>query len=140
MPVANITEARDLVLGMLQTAWNALPTPRPPLFFQDQDDNAPASYATATIRGVNAGQNSLGGAGGIRYGTQDDLVVDIYTPFGEGANKADTYVIAVQGAFRGKKTIPDKVWFISVQTTPMPRKGAQKVIRVTVRYKYDELI
>lgn len=140
MPVADITEARDIVLTQLKTAWDAQMS-APPLYYKDQAEDAPQDvYAVATFRhSANAGQSSLTGDAGTRYTSGGSLLVDIYTLEGKGMNSGDPYIKIVQGAFRGQKSIPDSVWFRAVRVAEQPRFGKHSKVRVVVDFEYDEV-
>lgn len=139
MPVASITEARDLVLDVLKAAWDAIPGAMP-LYYEEQDvDTTQPPYAEADIRYGLSGPNSVGNETGVRYNQAAALVVDIYVEYGLGMEAADAYIRAVQSAFIGQKTIPDKVWFRSVTPATLPRKGRKAHHRVVVNFEYDEL-
>lgn len=140
MPVADITDARDLVLAMLKTAWDSQMTP-PNIFWDDQEENSPFdTYAVATFRHtMPSGQSSLTGDAGTRYTSGASLIVDIYTLFGSGAKAADPYTKLIQLAFRGQKSIPDKVWFRAVRLAEQPRFGKHAKMRVVVDFQYDEV-
>lgn len=137
MAVANITSARDTVLGMLKTAWAAVSPSPGPLFYSDQDENAPVTYGVGSVQHGATPQQALGEQ--KRYATDARLVVDIFGEYGLGADALDPQIIAVQNAFRGTKSIPDSIWFRSVVTAERPRKGKSQCTRVVVNFQYDEI-
>lgn len=138
--VANIGQARDLVFGMLKTAWDANAGGLPIIYdgMSARLDAAEDGFSEAAIVHAAAGQAALGGKQvGLLYRSNARLQVDIKTPMNQG--RPDALVQAIREAFIGARATPDVVTFVGVQVVEMPRSGARIVTRVVVYFNYDEI-
>lgn len=138
--IADVGQARDVVMGMLKTAWDTIPSPAPVLLFQDQEADAPApthSYGEAVINHKKGNQVTLGEPGGRRFRAWATLTVTIRTEAGDGLTSNDAIVKIVQDAFEGKSK--SGVDFRAVRPQEDGRDGAFYKTRVLVDFEYDRI-
>jgi len=151
MPVANITEARDIVMGIINTAWAAAaepafwPTPGqnwpPPILWPDDESDEPDGskpWAKVELQHQRGGQSAIGDVGKRRFRAWAVVTVTIYTPNGDGLTTADYLATIVQDALEGRHT-PDKVYFRDVRVVDDGTDGPSYKIRVLSNLDYDRV-
>jgi hypothetical protein len=143
MPVADIAEGRDLIYGVLKTAWAAQMSP-PPLIYQDQNAEKPlagAPYAEAEIQHQDGFNAAIGDSGKKRVRSVARLTVSIYTVPGDGLTVQDALVKIVQNAFESKRNVggPEKIIIRKVRVVEDGNTGNAFRVRVIVDYEYDRI-
>jgi hypothetical protein len=140
MPVvADIGSARDIVMNRLKTAWAAQTTP-PPMFYQDEEQDAPGdstTYGEAGIEHRKGQQATIGGRGMKRFRAWAILTVTIRTPYGDRLTSSDAFVKIVQDTFEGKSQ--GGVDFRDVRVVEDGKDGAYNKVRVLVNFEYDRV-
>ena len=120
------TTARDAVLGVINAAWLASPTTSPIGILWDnvrvtEEDLAlirfdaqgnPLPYARGTARTLASNSETLGPPGLAKYLSTGLLVVQIFTPPGDGNELADAVVEVLKAATRGQSV--GELWFYDV--------------------------
>lgn len=152
MAVTGVSEARDLILGRISTAWAAMaepsfwPTPGqhwpPAIFWPDVADDVPEAgqqpYAEVEIQHQRGGQVAIGDVGLRRFRSWAVVTVKIVTPYGDGLTVSDYIVKIVKTALRARAT-PDKVYFRDVRNVDDGRDGGNYKVRVLANVDYDEI-
>lgn len=141
------TEARDEILAVLATAWAASGTTSSiPLSYVGDgasvptDNDTTPAWARADVREVLSRDASLTGANGTkRYENRGLVVLQIFTPTGDGHATADAIKNVFKEAFRGTKTA-NGVWFRNVRVTPVGTSGAWYQHNGIAEYSYDEVM
>lgn len=131
------TEARDEILTLFRTAWEAQPTP-PSLFYWDveQEDPTGEIWARITVRHNIGGNDAIGNRLFVREGV---ITLQIFTRFGEGLVNADATAKVAVDAFQGKST-PGGVWFRNVRYTEIGQDGEWFQSQVLADFEYTEVI
>lgn len=140
------TEARDEIYAMLKAAWD---TTGVQLLYADVEGNAqptqqaskvePKPWARASVNHDTRFNSSLGNAmGQRRYQADGRLVVQIFTPLGEGLSSADSYAILLQDTFDSKSS-PSGVEFAAVKAEEIGPDGPWFQTNVTIDFSYDEV-
>ena len=83
-------------------------------------------------------QRSLGGPGGRRFDSTGIVIVEIYTPTGDGLTLARSLHTLVEQAFEGVSTL-NGVWFRNVRTEPAAVSGPWSHSNIIAEYQYDEV-
>ena len=148
---ATITEARDQILDLFKTAWDAGgassgltvlyeggPT-------ADKPKDTSVSWARVAVRHnpVQPGKVTLGRApdGKSRRTRTGNVFVQLFTPMGEGLQLADSLAIISQSAFEGKTTSPGNVIFRTVSVNEVgEEEGGWFQTNVTAQFEYDEIV
>jgi hypothetical protein len=139
--MSNLTyfEARREILVLFKAAWD--PTGHAAIF-QDTKDDKPvgvAPYAKVFINHFDGGQGSLTGSDGTsvfdRVGT---LLVQIFTPPGDGLSLAYALGKILSDAYEGKAT-PGGVWFRNAQIKEIGADGAYQQLNFLVDFEYTEI-
>jgi hypothetical protein len=147
MPVANVAEGRDFVMGIIKVAWDASIAPGgytgtwpPSIFYQDVVGDPPeaAPYAHAFIQHRKGGQVAIGDAGLRRFRADGIVTVALYTPHGDGLTLADYLANIVQDALEAHHT-PDKVYFRDVRVVDDGKDGTNSKVRVIADLDYDRV-
>lgn len=142
----NRSQARDEIYAVLKAAWD---TTGVTLLYSDVEGDIdstqqpnktePQPFARATLSHNDRSQVALGNANGqIRYEAQGVLVVQIFTPLGEGLSNADSYAILIEDAFDGART-PGGARFKNVTSREIGSDGPWFQTNVTVEFYYDEV-
>lgn len=152
MPVLDVAEARDAIIGRINTAWAAMtepsfwPTPGtnwpPVLFFPDVSADRPASgtqpYGEIEIQHQRGAQVGIGDAGRRRFRSWAVVTVKVFTVEGDGLTTSDYIANIVKTALRARAN-PDKVYFRDVRIVDDGRDGGNYKVRVLSNLDYDEV-
>jgi len=133
----DIASARDAILELFTTAWNAQTNPTP-LFYWDKPHDPPqdGEYARITVR-HNLGFD--GAIGGTCFTRQGIITVQIFTKFGEGLSRSDVLTKVALDAFQGKSTCGG-VWFRNVRPNEVGQNGDFFQVNVIADFEYEEVI
>lgn len=142
--------ARDEIMSAINTAWVAAPASSTlDLFFQDVDGepdaavvaetSAPTSWARATVTHGVRGQSSLSNhENKQRYTAVGLVIVQVFTPRGNGLSISDELCKIIEDALDGVKT-PSGVWFRNVRSTEVGPSGSWFQVNVIAEFEYDEI-
>lgn len=143
------TSARDAVLSVVNTAWlgsgitasigmlwddvQLTEDELTALRFDPQGN--PLPYARTTARTLVSNQETLGGEGVAKYLTEGLLVVQIFTPPGDGNELADSIVEVLKAATRGKSV--GALWFFDVvpREVGIDKQWTRHDFRASYRYE-----
>lgn len=134
----SFTAARDEILTLFKTAWDAQAT-APPLYYWDTEQSDPVNddtWARITVRHNIGANDAISNRIFRREGT---ITVQIFTRFGEGLVNADATAKVAVDAFQGKST-PGGVWFRNVRYTEIGQDGDWFQTQVLADFEYNEVI
>jgi hypothetical protein len=131
-------EAVDDIQAMLTTAWSATGHM---IFYesvreQREDDNT--AWAASVIRHAGGSQRTIGGLGYRQFARTGVLIVQIFTPIGNGLQESYQLAKVVTDAFEGKSS-PLGVWFRKVAIREVGKDGMFQQLNVTVEFEYNEV-
>jgi hypothetical protein len=138
----NRTEAKDDLLGHFLTGWNLIPSPVPPVAYDDNKAPPTADEwaRVSTIFG-NLDQQTFAGTGNRRFNRSGILTVQVFTSFARTTDKsgrADIIVQRVIDTFEGERTAGG-IWFRGVTDSDVGKDGAWWQTNVTVRFEYQQI-
>jgi len=144
MTVANITQARDEMCAVIQTAWDATDavTAGLPMLYPDKAQKTPSNgaYGRVTILHGGGGQATLSGETGARRFRHTGIVtVQVFTPIGDGLVLSDQIVQIVHDALAGTTTSPGRVHLRNVRVNEVGETGAWHQTNVLADFEYDEV-
>lgn len=139
-------EARDEMLALFKTIWDEgsdevdtseLSIHWPDLPFDVPDENE--AWLRVTLRTATGEQATLSGSEGLkRFNRQGVIIVQVFTPVGDGMKLSYKLVKIVMGAFEGKAT-PNGVWFRNVRFNEVGIDGGWNQVNVLTDFNYDEV-
>lgn len=152
MVVANQKAARNEVMSLLNTAWEANATSKDIELRWHNIGNQPppkpattakaeaAAWARAQMQHNSGGQVSLAGDGGLRrYQRTGIITVEVYTPKGTGFDQLhDELIQIVKDTFEGKTT-PSDIVFFNVTPREVGPDGPWFQSNVLIVFEYDEV-
>ena len=139
------TEARDEILSLFKTAWDAQAAPIPQLLYWDvtgdpptgnDSDGDPDPWARITVRHVIGENDAIGGSLFNREGV---VTVQIFSPFGTGLQINDNLAKIAVDAFQGKKTAGG-VNFTNVRLNEIGQDGIWFQSNILADFDYCEVI
>jgi Bacteriophage related domain of unknown function len=143
MSVASLTQATDEILGLFRTAWEAgAPSQGLPVLYPDVAQDVPntGAWARVTLLQTGGGQATLSGATGLRmFRYTGTVVVQVFTPTGEGQVLSQQLAHIVKNAYEGEATTPGDIWFRDARYGPSGQDGAWFRQDVLVDYEYEEV-
>lgn len=146
MPVATLTEGRDLILAHFKTAWDAQPPPIPLVLYDDRELDLPPDdhYARVTVQHNAFRQRTLGGkpllgGGGRRFERAGIITIQLFTLNDDGLTTSDALVDLLLDAFEGEDTSSDAVEFINVRANEVGHDGAWHQTNVLAEFRYDRV-
>jgi hypothetical protein len=141
MPISSITEARDDIIGLFTTAWNAQTPPIPLLIYQDKESDLPdnAPFARLSIEHTIFNQQTLANVGNRRFRRFGIITVQIFSLAGEGLANADVFAKVALDAFEGKATGADSIEFRNVRINEIGIDGPWFQTNVLAEFEYDEI-
>ncbi len=129
-------EAKDIMLGHVKAA---LPIGVVALW-PDTPQSIPSgeSWVRPTIRHAGGGQASLAGAMGARkfrhYGV---LIVQCFTPVGDGMKSSDSLVQSFLTYFEAINSSP--VWYRNIRAIEIGKDGAAEQVNFMAEFQYDNI-
>jgi len=131
------TAARDEILTLFKTAWDAQGTV-PPVLYWDRATQPPTSgdWARITLRHTSGGNAAISNRFFVREGL---VTVQLFTNFGEGLSSADLMSKVVSDAFQGQQTAGG-VWFRNVRVNEIGQDGEWFQTNVLIDFEYNEVI
>ena len=132
-------EARDDIFAVIKTAWD---TTGNVIFWPDKAGkapSAPASWARVALQHGNPGSQSLtGGNGTIKFERQGVLVIQVFSPAGQGLSEGYDLCKVLTDALEGKAT-SNGVWFKRVRIVEAGNEGDYSQLNVIAEFNYDEV-
>lgn len=131
-------QARDDILTLIKAAWD--PTGFKMLYddVADEIPTTPTTWARTTVKHNLGSQASLSGAFGTqRYLRTGLIIVQIFTPSGEGLSNLDVSAKIIADAFEGKISA-NGVWFRNVRFQEVGPDDAFFQGNVIIDFEYDE--
>ena len=140
MPIANQTLAKDAIYAVLKTAIEGSAYSALNIIYPDtQEDKPTDKHLRVYVDLTDERQRSIGGTGLRRYRVYGMVMIQIFTPFGNGEVLADDIAGVVKGAFRGVNTGADAITFRHARVVSVGQDGSWLQTNVTVEFDYDEL-
>lgn len=139
-------QARDAMMGLVKStidAWN-IANPSTPVAETVWDDaeaksahDGKVAWVRASVRHAESNQRSLGSVGRRRFTRTGVVVLQVYTPFGDGFTLADRLAMkALRDALEGSTTTG--VWFRRVSAREVGKSGLHQQTNVVASFEYDE--
>ena len=139
------TEARDAINGAVNVAWLASGVTSG--FEMQWDDvkadppghdanGKPVSWARTTVRTFSSTQETLGGQGNRQHQTEGQVVVQVFTPAGNGRATSDLIAEVLKAALRNVR-IGD-LWFFDVRVNEKGQDGAHVRSDLVAGFRYQE--
>lgn len=143
---ATITEARDSILSVFKSAFDAnVETQNIPVEYDDrtsvEDHDANSQWARVTVKhNPNAfGQASLSGEVGTkRFKREGFIIIQIFNPVNKGMVESDIIVQILLDAFEGKDTL-NGIWFFNVGAEEIGVSAAWNQVNVKAEFIYDQI-
>lgn len=142
MPIASQTAARDAIYARLKTVIDASAYSALPVYYPDRVKTTPdgdTEHLRAFVDLTDEYQRTLGSAGNRRYRIYGIVMVQIFTKYGDGQERADLISGVVKGAFRGVNTGPDAITFRHVRVIDVGHSGPHLQTNVVAEFDYDEI-
>lgn len=143
MSVASLTQAEDEVLTLFRTAWEAgIPSAGLALRYEDVADVpvATGAWARVSFRNSTGRQATLSGEVGRRlFEHTGFVVVQVFTPTGDGKVLANQLAQIAKNAFEGKTTTPGDVRLRNARIVPVGQEGSWYQTNVFADFEYEEL-
>jgi hypothetical protein len=144
--MTSITTARDDILTLFSTAWNAGPPSQGiAVLYDDSIGIKPKSgqpllpWVRAVVRHLSGGQASLSNFNGVsRYRRSGIFTVQVFTPYGGGLSLSDSLVSVIVNAFEGKAST-NGVWFRQIRVNEIGQEGVWYQTNVLINFEYDEV-
>lgn len=147
---ATLTQARDEVLAVFKAAWDA-DVASQGVYVQyeggpasDPPDDTSSPWARVAVRHnpVQPGKVTLGRApdGRSRYRRSGLVLIQLFTPSGEGLSMADSLATIARRAFEGVSTSPGNVIFRTVSVNEVGENRGWFQTNVTTQFEYDEIV
>ena len=142
MALSTFVAARDEILTVFKTAWDAQAAPIPPVVWGDVEGDPPrdaTAWAWARVLHQTSDQATLGESGSRRFRRLGLVIITIYTKAGDGLVFSDFYSKLVVDAFEGKTSASGSVWFRNVRLNEFGQDGDWHVSTVMADFEYDEV-
>lgn len=144
--MTTVAEARDSIIQSFYDAWSADSQSEDIKVFypgKDEDESeksADKSWARISIKHFDSGfsKNSLVDSEGKKNYQRDGVViVNIFTPIGDGLGLDAHLASVVMGAYEGKST-PNGVWFRNVRFNEIGTHRSWNQTNVKANFNYSE--
>jgi hypothetical protein len=144
MPVANIAEARDLMVDVFKVAWDAgVESAGVLVIYPDSGTERPKTtvpYVVLTVEHNDGGRATIGGkTSGRRFRRFGIITAQIFTPFGGGLTLSDALTTIVLDAYETADPINDKITYEGIHPQEVGQSGAWHQMNVLVSFSYDEV-
>jgi hypothetical protein len=129
-------EAYDMIMGHVAAA---LP-PGIPALWPDTPQSIPAGaqWVRPVIRHATGGQASLGNAmGARRFNHGGVLIVQLFTPVGDGMTDANTLAQAFLTYFEAVRS--SQVWYRNIRAMEIGKDGAAEQVNFLADFSYDHI-
>lgn len=139
--MTTFAEARDDVIGLLKTVWDAGASGKTMLYtaHPEKPPVADDAWAHCSVQHTDSQTYTLGGeTGNRRFRRQGTLFVSLYAPVGDGFTSADTLAKVVADGLEGKSTT-NGVLIRSVRMQEQGVDGAFEVTNLSADFEYYEV-
>ncbi len=149
----SIGAARDAIMLLFRTAWLADPASASvALLYDDVAGDAPGEdastgqpipFARITVQHTRGREETLGGVGVGRDLFTGTVVVQIFTPKGQGWTDADVLAAIALKAFQRKRfggATDDTGWFYNVHPQEVRNDGAYAQLNVNATFRYAQRV
>ncbi len=145
---ATLEQARDDLLGVVQTFWNGEVTSPAKLLFEDKGgsrpierdaDNKVLPWARANVRhsyGFQSGMSNSGG--GHKFTALGMLTIELWYPAGKGHREVDLFAQLAVDDLRGTRTA-NGVILLNVRFVEMGQDGIWFRSNVLADFEYDQV-
>lgn len=135
-----LTEARDTILTVFKTAWDAA-TPPFPVVYQDEPTQKPTTltpWARVKVEHVTGRQRTLCGSdGNMRFTREGIMWVQIFSPMGLGQFNSDALAEVILLALEGARF--DGGFFKRVRINEIGSDGAWYCTNVVADFEWDQI-
>lgn len=142
MVYANMTAAKNAILAIFNTAWNAQGGTVPPVIYDDIAQEHPVdgtAWCRCMVKHTQGYQPTVGGAPGARRFRRTGMVVcQIFTKTGDGGTLNDQYVEVALAAFEGV-VVPDGVFFYKVTPKEVGQNDNWFQTNVIAMFEWDQI-
>jgi hypothetical protein len=141
--VTTRAEARDAINALVKAgadAYNAANNPDVVVVYEDTKVAANAGTTPefrVFIRHGNGNQSSLGSVGNRKFDRKGVVIVQVFTPIGDGFTLDDTLSTVARNCFEGVTT-SNGVWFRRTKVQEVGKTGAFYQTNVTAEFEYTE--
>ena len=134
------TEARDEMIKVLADvvkAWTTANHATCPIVFDDTDKDAPAkgAWMRQTIKHNEPGKNTLGPVGRRRFEQLGVMIVQVFTPYGDGFTLSDALTTVLEDAFHGYS---GSIRFSRIASKEIGKSGPWAQVNFQAWFAYDE--
>lgn len=135
-------QARDVINGLVKSAvdtYNAAFNPDVQVVYEDVEplpNDGVTSQLRVYIRHGEGEQATLGSVGNRRFDRQGVVIVQVYTPTGDGFTLDDTLATLARNCFEGVTS--GGVWFRRVKAQEVGKTGKYFQTNVTASFEYSE--
>lgn len=137
MPYTSITAARDDILGVFKTAWDASAYSTTAVYYQDRKkDPTDDNWVGVTIQHNDNDPVSIGPVP-HRFRQFGLLTFQLFTELGDGQTAADGMTDVLVNAYCGRNTGADKISFRNATPTEIGRSGKWFQTNVVIEFDYD---
>ncbi len=149
--MTTVAEAFDTVLGVVDTAWKATGAASEdvPMLYDNVGGNLPGDpwepggntdfqdepYARTTVRTITSSQSTQGKQ--RKYEDQSTLVVQVFTPVGDGHALGHVLCKVVTDALKANTGSIDGIWFFDVVALEVGVDGALFQYNVNASFRYQ---
>lgn len=133
----NRTEARDTIYGHLREATSPSGVA---VLWPDTPQNIPVGHQwlRPVIRHAGGGQKSLGGSDGTRrFGAWGVVIVQVFTPVGDGMTDSDTLVQTLLTYFEAVRS--PQLWYRNIRAIEIGKDGAAEQVNFMADFQYDNI-
>lgn len=137
------TQARDEINSLIKVAADTIDELT--VIWEDtkldlpEGSDPPLPYIKVFIRHQNAGQGSLSGTSGNRmFDRRGQVVIQLYTPVGDGLTDSDIFATTLKNAMEGQSTA-NGVWFRDVNAREVGKDGPKFLTNITAEFEYVEV-
>lgn len=131
-------QATDYILSVFKTAWD---TTGNPAVYDDVGGKPPSTkttWARATVQHATGGQAALSGEVGTKkFGRTGAVIVQIFSPQGDGKNAGLVAAQVVVNAFQDSRH--SNIWFRNVRMNEVGSSGAFSQLNVLATFNYEDM-
>lgn len=143
MPVADITAARDAIMGVFKTAMEASAYPQSvvPVAWPDVKFEPPVEgpWMRFNMVHTNERQKTLNPVGSRRFRIYGIITVQVFVPYGFGRDLGYLIATVVKTAFRGASAGSDAIDFHTTRIIEAGQDGPWSQTNVMSDFVYDEI-
>jgi len=140
MPITSTTEARDAILTLFKTGWDAQGGSVPVVVYDDDpvpDPNLSSEWIRVMVQHMDGEQATMGSVGNRKFSRYGQVFMAIHTKVGTGRVRADVLAEVANNIFEGAATGLDDVWFRNVRIREGGKDGIYAITNVIADFEYD---